>query len=254
VCRYPPPPPHPFFFFAMAKWANWGEMGWKKSIELQDAGGRKQGFDFRVLQTVNSSTSPCALAVPMYYPKFLRLPDFLQPSVGSKRAAGTRACRNAVERPRCGSHCIGTCLSACPLCGIGKSQHLPAVCRRRRVTCSSACMFLQMVLALIVVASTLAIAGAQPWVAWFVLFFICIYIAAYAWYPPPPSAPSLPFSADSCHLAAVPSQLGLFGWMTAMTHRGCVSGCIAARVYPLPPTCPKEPATCRCGYLRLLES
>lgn len=39
----------------------------------------------------------------------------------------------------------------------------------------------QMVLALIVVACTLAIAGAKPWVAWFILVFICIYIAAYAW-------------------------------------------------------------------------
>lgn len=39
-----------------------------------------------------------------------------------------------------------------------------------------------MILALIVIAVTLAIAGAQTWVAWFILVFICIYIAAYAWY------------------------------------------------------------------------
>lgn len=38
-----------------------------------------------------------------------------------------------------------------------------------------------MIVALVVVACTLAIAGAHTWVAWTVLVFICIYIAAYAW-------------------------------------------------------------------------
>lgn len=38
-----------------------------------------------------------------------------------------------------------------------------------------------MILALVVIACTLAIAGAKAWVAWFILVFICIYIAAYAW-------------------------------------------------------------------------
>ena len=46
---------------------------------------------------------------------------------------------------------------------------------------SSRAVLLQMIFALIVIAITLAAAGAKAWVAWFVLVFICIYISAYAW-------------------------------------------------------------------------
>lgn len=38
-----------------------------------------------------------------------------------------------------------------------------------------------MIISLVIIACTLAAAGAHAWVAWFVLIFISIYIAAYAW-------------------------------------------------------------------------
>lgn len=40
---------------------------------------------------------------------------------------------------------------------------------------------MQMIIALVIIAITLAAAGTQTWVAWFILVFICFYIAAYAW-------------------------------------------------------------------------
>lgn len=74
-----------------------------------------------------------------------------------------------------------------------------------------------MTVCLVIIAIVLAQAGVgqeghvnEPWVAWFVLVFVCIYIAAYAW---------------SCKRLA-PSSLVVF------LNTGGTSGCVTFGLHP----------------------
>ena len=51
-------------------------------------------------------------------------------------------------------------------------------------------MMWQMFVALVAIAYVLATNGAEPWVPWFVLVGMCIYVAAYAWSGPSPPPPN----------------------------------------------------------------
>ena len=85
---------------------------------------------------------------------------------------------------------------------------------------------IQMTVCLVIIAIVLAQAGVgqeghvnEPWVAWFVLVFVCIYIAAYAW---------------SCKLLA-PSSLVVFlstgGPSGCVTWPACISTDICQSAY-----------------------
>lgn len=76
-----------------------------------------------------------------------------------------------------------------------------------------------MTVCLVIIAIVLAQAGVgqeghvnEPWVAWFVLVFVCIYIAAYAW---------------SCKLLPPPI-------LVAFLSTGGASGCVTLRLHPGP--------------------
>lgn len=91
--------------------------------------------------------------------------------------------------------------------------NIPPECPLHNVI--SAAGGIQMTVCLVIIAIVLAQAGvgqeghvSEPWVAWFVLVFVCIYIAAYAW---------------SCKLCSLPSLLFCIGGHKGLLHLAAAS-------------------------------